>query len=175
MIPQEQRGLYMIGQDDIDEDTPFFVLRDGSFLSKSELNGIDRLDFQPFLTGVVHYILTHRTDNISGMPTLDVLGIKKDGQERKSKKDFPFGNSLKVYVDWYTSAEAVTLAEEQETGDEQDVEPEYAETEIIYDCSEKTETKAANQSVFINSGSGVQIGVNYGTINLSPQRNTKDN
>lgn len=166
--------LDMIGQDDIDESTPFFVLRNGSLFSKSDLNGIDRLDFQPFLTGVVHYILTHRTDNISGLPTLDVLGIKKEGQERKAKKDFPFGNSLKVYVDWYTSAEAVTLADEQETGEEQEIEPEYAETEIIDNCSEKVETKTANQSVFINSGNGIQIGVNYGTINLSPQRNTKD-
>ena len=87
------------------------------------------------------------------------------------------GSSRKINVDWYTPIDKEAIAEDQETDDGQEDESEYAKIEVVDECSDKgeQEAKIINQSVLINNGSGVQIGVNYGTINLSPRQNTRDN
>ena len=168
--------LDIIEQDSgIEEEVPFYIQQNCKPILKSDLHRVTHIEFQPFLMGVVHYILKHRSDNISGQPTLDVLGVKESGNERRLRDNLSFGSHRKVNVDWCVSAEHDTLNGEPTIDEKQNDEPEYAEAEIVDECSSKTETKTTNQSVFINSGSGVQIGVNYGTINLSPRQNTNEN
>ena len=76
---------------------------------------------------------------------------------------------------WYTSTEDDTITEGSGANEDQNTESEYADTEVINESShqEDHEAKTVHQSVFINNGSGIQIGVNYGEINLSPRRNEK--
>ena len=118
-----------------------------------------------------------RQDNISGQATLEAWGSKESGHERKLGNDFLLGSSRKINVDWYTPIDKEAIAEDPETDDGQEDESEYAKIEVVDECSDKgeQEAKIINQSVLINNGSGVQIGVNYGTINLSPRQNTRDN
>ena len=167
--------LDVIEQDSgIEEETPLYIQQNGESIPKSELHKVAPIKFQPFLTGVLHYILKYRPDNISGQPTLDILGVKESGNERRLRDDLLLGSHRTVDVDWCALTEYDALSEDPTIDEEQNDEPEYAEAEIVDECSPKTETKTTNQSIFINSGSGVQIGVNYGTINLSPRQNTKD-
>lgn len=168
--------LDVIEQDSgIEEETPLYIQQNSESIPKSELHKVTPIKFQPFLTGVIHYILKYRPDNISGQPTLDILGVKESGNERRLRDDLLLGSHRTVDVDWCVLTEYDALSEESTIDEEQNDEPEYAETEIVDEHSPKTETKTTNQSVFINSGSGVQIGVNYGTINLSSRRNTNEN
>lgn len=63
---------------EIQDEALFYALRNGKIISKSVLTGITYIEFQPFLTGVVHYILTHRPDSILGQDTLDAWGIRDE-------------------------------------------------------------------------------------------------
>lgn len=168
--------LDVIEQDSgIEEGTPLYIQQNCASISKSELHKVTHIEFQPFLTGVVHYILKHRLDNKSGQPTLDAWGVKESGNERRLRDDFLLGSHRRIDVDWCVLTEYGDLSKKPTTAEGQNDEPEYAEPEIVDECSPKTEAKTTNQSIFINSGSGVQIGVNYGTISLSPRQNKKDN
>lgn len=79
-----QRTLILIRDDNsIDNDTPFFVQPDGSPISKEELLQKEEFNFQSFLVGVWHYIITKPTKNEDGEQTFENLFPKYDGKERK--------------------------------------------------------------------------------------------
>lgn len=164
--------LDVIEQDSgIKQDAYFCIQRDGSYVSKAKVLSNTHFEFQPFLVGIIHYILKNRSDNISGQETLEVWGTKaSERSERKLNPNFSLGAHRKIEVEWYIPTEVETPVEETKTDRLQEDETDYGKTEIIDDCSEEAQSKAANQTVFINSGSGIQIGVNYGTINLPSHR-----
>ena len=171
------RVLLDVIEHDARDDVQFYTQQNGVPLSKPDLLGTTHFEFQSFLIGIVHYILMNRSYNISGQATLEAWGSKESGHERKLGNDFLLGSSRKINVDWYTPIDKEAIAEDPETDDGQEDESEYAKIEVVDECSDKgeQEAKIINQSVLINNGSGVQIGVNYGTINLSPRQNTRDN
>jgi len=169
------RILLDVVEQDAGDDDWFYVQHSGLPLSKSVLLEATNIEFQPFLVGIIHYILMYRPDNRSGQATLNAWGLKESGSERKLNNSFSLGSSRKVDVVWYTSTEDDTITEGSGANEDQNTESEYADTEVINESShqEDHEAKTVHQSVFINNGSGIQIGVNYGEINLSPRRNEK--
>lgn len=79
-----QRTLILIRDDNsIDNDTPFFIQPDGSPISKEELLKKEDFNFQSFLVGIWHYIITKPTKNEDGIQTFENLFPKYDGKERK--------------------------------------------------------------------------------------------
>lgn len=171
--------LDVIDQDaGIGDDAHFCVQSDGTFLSKSDLLSTMHFELQPFLVGVVHYILMNRSDNISGQDTLDAWGIKgSERSERKLRKEFSLGASRTVDVDWLNFDRETVSNDTDETDDEPVINAQFVETEVVEEYTDETERdkiNAASQSIFINNGNGVQIGVNYGTINLSSHNINKD-
>ena len=170
--------LDVIDQDSgIGDDAHFCVQSDGSFLSKSDMISADRFELQPFLVGIVHYILMNRSDNISGQDTLDDWGTKaSERSERKLKKDFQLGKNRATIVDWYKSAENDNTNDCSETADEPDTDAEYIEAEVVDDESGAADNlkKQEGQSVTIiqQQTNVVQYGeksvslVNNGTINI---------
>lgn len=167
--------LDVIDQDTgIGDDTHFCVQSDGSFLSKSDMLSAIRFELQPFLVGVVHYILTNRSDNIPGQDTLEEWGTKaSERSERKLKKDFQLGKSRTTVVDWYKPTEKAT-DDCFETSDELDTDADYIEAEVMDDKSASTDNQNDAQSVPIiqQLTNVVQYGeksvslVNNGTINI---------
>lgn len=165
----------VIDQDAGISDTAHFCIQsDGTFLSKSDVLSTMHFELQPFLVGIIHYILMNRSDNISGQDTLDAWGIKvSERNERKLKEDFSLGKSRTITVDWYKPDEDRNF----EDADESILDKEYVEAEVVdeyTDEAKKDRVNATSQSVFINNGNGVQIGINYGTINLSSHKTDKD-
>lgn len=161
----------------IGDDALFCVQSDGSFLSKSDMMSAVRFDLQPFLVGIVHYILTNRSDNISGQDTLDDWGTKaSERSERKLKKDFQLGKNRTTIVDWYKPAENNNTDDRSETVAEPDTDAEHIEAEVVDDESGAAENlkKPEGQSVTIiqQQTNVVQYGeksvslVNNGTINI---------
>lgn len=165
----------VIDQDAGISDTAHFCIQsDGTFLSKSDVLSTMHFELQPFLIGIIHYILMNRSDNISGQDTLDAWGIKaSERNERKLKEDFSLGKSRTITVDWYKPDEERDFKD----ADESILDKEYVEAEVVEeytDEAEKDRVNATSQSVFINNRNGVQIGINYGTINLSSHKTDKD-
>lgn len=171
--------LDVIEQDaEIDDDAHFCVQRDGTFLSRSDVLSTIHFELQPFLVGIVHYILMNRRDNMSGQDTLEAWGIKaSERSERKLREDFNLGASRTASVDWYVPTEEKTTENIVDSDKNTEDHTECIEAEIVEERSDGAETddvKATNQSVFINNGDGVQIGINYGTINLPSHKTEKD-
>lgn len=171
--------LDVIDQDagKIGDDAHFCVQSDGSFLSKSDMMSADRFELQPFLVGIVHYILMNRSDNISGQDTLDDWGTKaSERSERKLKKDFQLGKTRTTIVDWYKPAENDNTDDFSDTAVEPDTDADYIEAEVVDDESGAADNlkKQEGQSVTIiqQQTNVVQYGeksvslVNNGTINI---------
>lgn len=170
--------LDVIDQDSgIGDDAHFCVQSDGSFLSKPDMMSADRFELQPFLVGIIHYILTNRSDNISGQDTLDDWGTKaNERSERKLKKNFQLGNNRTIVVDWHKPAKKTNTDDCSETSDEPDTDVDYIEAEVMDDESDAIDNlkKQDGQSVTIiqQQTNVVQYGeksvslVNNGTINI---------
>lgn len=163
--------------EEITDATLFCVQRDGSFLSKSDVLAALHFELQPFLVGIVHYILMNRSDNISGQDTLDAWGTKANGRsERKLKKDFALGNNRTETVDWY-KPDAIVKDNEAEPADELELDTEYIEAEVVDEESGAAENckeqKKQPVTIIRQQTNVVQYGeksvslVNNGTININ--------
>ena len=68
---------------DILEDDVFFMMPDGSPITKNEIKEMTDFDLSAFLVGVLHYILDKRRGhNALGTATLDTIGEKKNRKPR---------------------------------------------------------------------------------------------
>ena len=160
----------------IGDDAHFCIQRDGTFLSKTDVLSALRFELQPFLVGIVHYILMNRSDNVSGQETLDAWGTKaSERSERKLKRDFSLGKGRTTTVDWYKP----NIADKDASAipdDKPDSDTEYIEAEVVDEESGAAESneKHEGQSVTIiqQQTNVVQYGeksvslVNNGTINI---------
>lgn len=62
----------------------FYIKADGTSISKAELRNETIFELQPFLLGIIHFILLHRADcNYLGIPTLDANSSKVKYKERQ--------------------------------------------------------------------------------------------
>lgn len=170
--------LDVIEQDsEIGEDAHFCVQSDGSFLSKTDILSAIHFELQPFLIGIVHYILMSHRDNISGQDTLDAWGIKEsERSERKLKKDFSLGSSRTATVDWYRQDNQTTTSDKPETENNQNLDVEYIDPEVMdveSNVTNKQKEKDGQSVTIIKQQTNVvQYGeksvnlVNNGTINI---------
>lgn len=70
--------------EDIDDTDLFYSRGDGSPISKAELRTESEFELQPFLLGVLHYVLKHRANqNKCGIATLDANSAKVRYKERQ--------------------------------------------------------------------------------------------
>lgn len=164
-------------EQDAGDDAHFCVQRDGTFLSKSDVLSAIHFELQPFLVGIVHYILMNRSDNISGQDTLDAWGIKaSERSERKLKKDFSLGTSRTATVDWYKPDNEEPTKDVTETDGVKDTDAEFIEAEVVDEESDVADKQKGtdDQAVTIikQQTNVVQYGeksvslVNNGTINI---------
>ena len=79
-----ERTLKIIRDDaSIENDTPFFINQNGSSISKENLLKENNFNFQSFLVGIWHYIITKPTENKNGRPTFEKLYPEKEDASRK--------------------------------------------------------------------------------------------
>lgn len=156
---------------DIDDDDLFCVQSDGSFLSKTSMRSAVHFELQPFLVGIVHYILTNRSDNISGQDTLEDWGTKaSEHSERKLKNDFSLGKERTAKVDWYEPNTADKTDHSAISDDKSDTD--NIETDAMDEKSEAAESNKKQVTIIRQQTNVVQYGdksislVNNGTINI---------
>ena len=77
---------------EINDDAVFYINSDGTVTKKSNLVKLPHIDLQPFLVGILHYILLYRKDNTSGKPTFDDwCNEAPPHTSRKIRDDFNIG------------------------------------------------------------------------------------
>lgn len=104
-----ERTLILIRDDNsIENASPFFINEDGSSISKEELLKKEDFNFQSFLIGVWHYIITKPTKNKEGRQTFERLFPKYDGEKRKLDTQCLKPYAPKINVTWRkTSKESI--------------------------------------------------------------------
>lgn len=95
--------LEVIEQDEIADDEPLYYDGIHHPATKAELRVITDFNIQPFLIGIMRFILDHRKDN-AGKATLEEWGVRSLGNERKFTKT-DLGSSIIRKI-------TLTLAEE---------------------------------------------------------------
>lgn len=69
---------------DVTSTDKFYILSSGKPLHISDIKQTTTFELQPFLLGILHYILSERREkNTYGKATLDILGTKKTRKERR--------------------------------------------------------------------------------------------
>lgn len=68
----------------IKDSDEFFINSNGQSTSKGEMINLQSFELEPFLVGVLHFILSNRRDsNYSGASTLDLISNKTENRPRK--------------------------------------------------------------------------------------------
>lgn len=101
---------------DIKDIDVLYVLSKGSPMTKKELRKTSAFELEPFLVGVLHYILKNRIDkNQIGLSTLDFYGNKKARKEREHKGNAGQRITREIFVEIYEIKE--DKIEPQHNGD----------------------------------------------------------
>ncbi|MBR6862345.1 MAG: hypothetical protein IKM73_13595 [Acidaminococcaceae bacterium] len=112
----------------------FCIKGDGAFVSKENLRKETIFEYEPFLIGVLHYILTKRADkNALGVPTLDANTEKKKYKERKYNGHLGESITRAVIVNPYKEPTVVPAQKTAPSDDEKEpivLEPEVAEEKL---------------------------------------------
>lgn len=93
----------------ISGDAEFFI-GENYTVKKEELICMNSFTLQPFLLGVLHFILNNRTDNESGRYTIEKWGTKSADRAPRKFDDYPFGQSITqdITVSLYEPEQAVS-------------------------------------------------------------------
>ena len=167
----------------ISDDKYFYISSDGLAMTKSDLIKQSHFDLQPFLVGVLHYILLYRQDNTLGKATFDNWCEEAPPHTpRKIRDDFSIGSEIKAAVSWCdisdfqhfdnSSPESEEKNDHDSTSDpsSDDDEPPTA-TVVEEETHSDTETQQ-HTTIINNQTNVVQYGeksislVNNGTINI---------
>ena len=93
--------LTIIREDDsIEDNTLFFIMEDGSPISKEEICKKVDFNFQSFLVGTWHYVITKPTKNENGKQTFEKLFPKYTDKERKLDTNCltPYDHDINITV-----------------------------------------------------------------------------
>lgn len=84
------KGTLILIRDDssIQNNTPFYINKDGFPISKENLLKKENFCFQSFLVGTWHYIITQPTKNKNGIQTFEKLFSKCDGKSFQPNMDY---------------------------------------------------------------------------------------
>lgn len=174
--------LEVIQADNISDEIDFYISSDGTPSKKNDLFTVEAFEFQPFLMGILLFIMQYRTDN-AGSDTLANWGTKKSSnQERKftnTTLGTQYSKPIKVFRIKPISADN-TKDLESETITEESDETEYMEAEVVDDdtpsgaASENTEgtaqqsiTVIQHQTNVIQNGEKSVSLVNNGSLTIN--------
>lgn len=99
------KALLDVIKDDsgIEENDSLYIRSDGLPVTKANIRTLGSFELQPFLVGVLHYIVYRRHGcNMRGAETLDMIGTKKARKERVYEGHLGENLSRPVSVDLYT-------------------------------------------------------------------------
>ena len=112
MLVEELLTLIEI-DDSIDVAQPFYVLKHGGSVTKSELRGLNDICLQSFLLGVWHYAVTRPEKNTFGKETIDFWCPSTGGGKREYNGGLHELFDRKITISYYKATESTV---EEETG-----------------------------------------------------------
>jgi hypothetical protein len=158
----------------IRNDQLFYVSENGSPLTKERLLKQKNFELEPFLVGILFFVLTERQGkNSQGIPTLNQLGVKKNRKPRQFESDIgeKFVHNIRV-ISWEKSNSPND--EEKKAQNKKASADESEEAHTLKESNEfkqngkfkEEHTKINNQTMVIQNGDRNINVTNNGTINL---------
>ena len=119
---------------DISENQEFFICEDGSSVSKEALRSMTEFKLQPFMVGILHFILKERRNkNCLGAATLDALGVKKNRKARVYSGNMGDGITRGITVSLYEKTSVIELETQECECDSS----EMSDDEVIFENLKK--------------------------------------
>lgn len=105
-----------------------FVSKDGRGIAKTDILDLTSIDFQPFLLGILHYVIINRQSNLIGKQMYDQWFVST-GEKRPRKYSGTLGVGINKapHVQWLE--ELPPIVSEDEPEDLENVSPEASEDE----------------------------------------------
>ena len=161
----------------------FHISKECSTMTKADLIKLDHFDLQPFLVGVLHYILLYRQDNTLGKATFDDWCEEAPPHTpRKIRDDFCIGSEIKAAVSWcYMSdfqhtdnspSESEETAAPDNTNNSSTHDDEPPKARVVEEETHSDTGTTQQTTIIHNQTNVVQYGeksislVNNGTINI---------
>lgn len=158
----------IIDDKEILDDQLLYICTNGKPITKSELRSTTDICLQSFLLGIWHFVLTVVENNTVGKDTYNKWCPTHDGNKR-SKREYVAAigenSSLNIHLSYYDNDNLCDessdyVSETENTG-------ESIEAEVVEDVkSDDTTAQYIDNSVMVNTGNGLQIKENHGTLNI---------
>lgn len=135
------------------DDDEFYIMPDGSKKTKAQMRNMELFELQPFLVGVLHYIVDKRSKtNIEGKATLETWGDKPNTtKERVLKSDVRLSANRGIKAHYYNvEDEAMGIAEENIKPESDKVDEEEPK-EKVEDTGDQTEQQYNNMENSANT------------------------
>jgi hypothetical protein len=163
--------LDIIEQDEkIKDGDLFYISSDGNAFSKSILSDYSNIEFEPFLIGVLHYILLNRKNNSLGRRTFESWHTRESTHSEWSfVSDIGCGviRPIKVFVIADKKHEHADFAESNNSNEEKPQEPEIITEDTSAESSTHKVTQIVNNPTIVNQYGEKNIHIDHvDTLNL---------
>jgi hypothetical protein len=161
--------LEVIQKDDsISDSQKFYTMANGKAITKEQLLKNKSFELEPFLVGILFFILSERRgENKKGVATLNILGKKENRKPRVFSSDIGQMTAKKITVSgWVKDGSSDSAQNKKASSDE-------SEKVDIIEPQKHDERSRANQTVINHQTNVVQNGdhninlTNNGTINMN--------
>lgn len=162
--------------DTIANNCPFYVKSDGNELSKSQLLETNKFELEPFLVGILLFILTERRGkNQNGKATLNLLGEKKARKPRNFESKVGQSRAENIIVtEWHGDAHLVKektrqnkKASTEDSMEANVIKMQSQDSQNDNSKGEKKQTMINHQTNIVQNGDHNVNITNNGTMNLN--------
>ena len=160
--------LDVVEQDvEIKDGDLFYISSNGDAVSKSALSEISNIEFEPFLVGVLHYILLNRKNNALGRSTFESWHTRQSPHsEWDFVSDIGCGITRPITV-FLMAVKKEDYADFEETNAEEAPEPEVIIEEASAGSSTQNVTQIVNNPTIVNQYGEKNIHIDrVDTLNL---------
>lgn len=125
--------LEIIQADEIDDNIDFYITSDCKPTKKKDLFSLDNFELQPFLMGIMLFIMQYRTDNKSGLATLERLGTKPSSTKERKFTDTTLGTQYSKQITVTRLKPILATDTDEKMVDEETDNSECIEAEVVDD------------------------------------------
>lgn len=130
---------------EIKEDDLFYAASNGSRVTKTDLHTSTDYELEPFLVGILHYLLMYRAGrNQEGQSTLDLYGSKKPYKERVHNGNAGQRITRQIVVKRYESKDDAPISESEEDYQEEQPAAESFDDDYMFEKEDFQESETAS-------------------------------
>lgn len=163
--------LEVIQKDDsIRDSQKFYVMENGEALTKGQLLKNKSFELEPFLVGILLFVLTQRCgENKKGVATLNILGRKENRKPRVFSSDIGQMMAKEITVSDWVKDESLNGVQNKKASSDESEKADIIEPQKCDERSnaEKNQTVINHQTNVVQNGDHNINVTNNGTINMN--------